>query len=240
MESNIDEAVANNVVGSKNIIDVALENKIKNFVFISTDKVVHPSSIMGATKKISEYYIKEVSKHSFTKFNIVRFGNVINSNGSVLPLFERQMKEGKAITLTHKGVKRFFMSIREAAHLVINSLTLGDKGEIFILNMGELIGIYEAALCLIRSKNLLPEQEVKITVIGLKPGEKLVEELFTNAEKNNLAKTKVADIFLLKNLEKANFSIEAILADLLKFSEQVVSQNKLRNYLEKLFPSLKK
>ncbi|MCK9582002.1 MAG: polysaccharide biosynthesis protein [Methanoregula sp.] len=238
MENNIDEAIENNIVGSKNVIDTAIKNKIKNFVFISTDKVVHPKSIMGATKKISEYYIKNIAENNAVKFSIVRFGNVINSNGSVLPIFERQIKERKIITVTHKDVRRFFMSIREAAQLVINSLTLDGGGEIFILNMGEIISIYEMALCLIRSKNMLPGKDVAIKIIGLKKGEKLIEELFTDVEKNNLVKTDIQNIFLLKNFEKSDFDINIVLGQLDKLASQAYSQKKLRAYLKKIFPSL--
>ncbi|MCK9581414.1 MAG: polysaccharide biosynthesis protein, partial [Methanoregula sp.] len=223
MENNIDEAVENNVVGSKNVINAAIKNKIKNFVFISTDKVVHPKSIMGATKKISEYYIKNIAENNAVKFSIVRFGNVINSNDSVLPIFERQIKERKIITVTHKDVRRFFMSIREAAQLVINSLTLDGGGEIFILNMGEIISIYEMALCLIRSKNMLPGKDVAIKIIGLKKGEKLIEELFTDVEKNNLVKTDIQNIFLLKNFEKSDFNIDIVLNQLDKLASQAYS-----------------
>jgi len=239
MEDNIDEAVSNNIIGSKNVIDTAVENRIKNFVFVSTDKVVHPTSIMGATKKITEYYIKKVSEKSFTKFNIVRFGNVINSNGSVLPIFERQIKEQKFLTVTHKDVKRFFMSIREAAYLVINSLTMGKGGEIFIFNMGDVINIYEVALCLIRSKNLLPGEDIEVRFIGLKKGEKMVEELFTETEKSNMVKTKTKNIFLLKNFEKPKFDIDEAIENFKKLISNNADQQKMRLYFTKLFSSLK-
>lgn len=242
MEENIDEAILNNIIGTKNIVDVAIKNGVKNFIFIATDKVVNPSSIMGATKKISEYYIKclHSNKKSKTKFNIVRFGNVINSNGSVLPLFEKQIKDYKYVTVTHKDVRRFFMSIREASQLVINSATRNKQGEIFILDMGELINIYETALCLIRSKNLIPGKDVEVKFIGLKPGEKIIEELFTDTEIKNLVKTDIDNVFRLKNFDECPMDINEVISDFEIMLEENVSEIKLREYFIKIFPSLKK
>lgn len=239
MEDNIDEAIINNVVGTKNVVDTAIENNIKNFVFISTDKVVNPTSIMGSTKKIAEYYIKSISD-SNTKFNIVRFGNVINSNGSVLPLFERQIKDNKTISVTHKKVRRFFMSIREAAQLVITSASRNGDGNIYILDMGELINIYEAALCLIRTKNLIPSEDVKINIIGLKKGEKLIEELFTQKEMGNIVKTEIDNVFHLKNFEKCPMDINKVIADLENFVKLNNTQTELKKQFIKIFPSLRK
>ncbi len=239
MEENIDEAILNNVIGTKNVIDAALENEIKNFIFISTDKVVNPTSIMGSTKKIAEFYIKSLDK-SKTKFNIVRFGNVINSNGSVLPLFERQINERKYVTVTHKEVKRFFMSIREAAQLVITSIARDNDGEIYILDMGELINIYEIASCLIRTKNLIPEEDVKINIIGLKDGEKMIEELFTEKEMDNLVKTEIDNVFRLKNYEECPIEINKIIKNFEELLKSNSNQDKLRSYFEEIFPSLKR
>lgn len=239
MEDNIDEAVMNNVIGTKNVVDAAVENGIKNFVFISTDKVVNPTSIMGSTKKLAEYYIKCLGQ-SKTKFNIVRFGNVINSNGSVLPLFERQIRERKYVTVTHKEVRRFFMSIREAAQLVIKSVANDNHGEIYILDMGELINIYETALCLIRTKNLIPEEDVKINIIGLKEGEKMIEELFTEKEKDNLIKTEIDNIFRLKNHEECPIDINKIIEDLRSLADNDSDQDKFREAFTAIFSSLSK
>lgn len=238
MEDNIDEAISNNIIGTKNVVDVSLLNNIKHFVFISTDKVVNPTSVMGATKKICEYYIKNLTEKE-TKFNIVRFGNVINSNGSVLPLFERQIRENKYITVTHKKIKRFFMSIREAAQLVITSAHCNSVGDINILDMGELINIYEIAQCAIRSKNLIPEKDVKVKIIGLKKGEKLIEELFTDAERKNLIKTKTNNIFKLKNFEKCPADIETVIEELSALDQRYPNEIKIKKYLKEIFPSLK-
>ncbi|EKE20147.1 MAG: Polysaccharide biosynthesis protein CapD [uncultured bacterium] len=239
MEDNIDEAVLNNVIGTRNVVDAAIENEIKNFIFISTDKVVNPTSIMGSTKKLAEYYIKCIGE-SKTKFNIVRFGNVINSNGSVLPLFERQIAENRLITVTHKEVRRFFMSIREAAQLVVTSVARDNHGEIYILDMGELINIYETALCLIRTKNLIPEEDVKINIIGLKEGEKMIEELFTEKEMGNLIKTEIDNVFQLKNHEECPMNIVNVIADFEELLKSNANQDQLKTRFMEIFPSLKK
>lgn len=235
MESNIDKAITNNVIGTKNLVDIAIEQKIENFIFISTDKVVNPTSIMGSTKKLAENYIQ--SKQNFkTKFNIVRFGNVINSNGSVLPLFEHQIESKSYVTVTHKKVKRFFMSIREAAQLVLTSATKEGNGNIYVLDMGELINIYETALCLIRAKNLIPNKDIKIKIIGLKNGEKMIEELFTKEETNNITKTEIDNVFKLKKIDNINENIERIILNLQKLTELGADTITLKKYFIKLFP----
>lgn len=237
MEDNADEAILNNVIGTKNIVDVAIKNEVKNFIFISTDKVVNPTSIMGSTKKIAEYYIKCLPPTK-TKFTIVRFGNVINSNGSVLPLFERQIAKNKYVTVTHEDVRRFFMSIREAAQLVVEGASKDNHGEIYILDMGELVNIYETAECLIRSKNLIPHEDIEIKIIGLKKGEKIIEELFTDKEKENLIKTEIDNVFRLKNYEECPVNILEVIDDLRVLAE---SNNKsdIKVYLKNIFPSIK-
>jgi len=237
MEDNVDEAIMNNVIGTKNIVDIAIKNKIKNFIFISTDKVVNPTSIMGSTKKIAEYYIKCLPPTK-TKFTIVRFGNVINSNGSVLPLFEHQIIKNKYVTVTHKDVRRFFMSIREAAQLVIESVSKDNHGEIYILDMGELVNIYEIAQCLIRSKNLIPHQDIEIKIIGLKKGEKIIEELFTDKEKENLIKTEIDNVFRLKNHEECPVNILGVIGDLKDLAENH-EMSQIKTYLKTIFPSIK-
>lgn len=238
MQDNIDEAVYNNVIGTKRVIDAALKNKIKLFTFISTDKVVNPTSIMGATKKLCEYYIQSLHSKT-TRFNIVRFGNVINSNGSALPLFERQMTLHKYVTVTHKKMQRFFMSIREAASLVIESTAEGKLNSIHILNMGELINIYEVALCLIRSKDLVPEEDVELRIMGLRKGEKMIEELYTESEGGEMIKTKSGRIFSLKNHVVCPVDIMKTLAELEELvkngGEQILLRGKMRN----IFPSIK-
>jgi FlaA1/EpsC-like NDP-sugar epimerase len=238
MQDNIDESINNNVIGTKRVVDAAIRNNIKIVTFISTDKVVNPTSVMGATKKLCEYYIGSLQPRT-TQFNIVRFGNVINSNGSVLPLFERQIDHHRYVTVTHKDMRRFFMSIREAAQLVIESTASGTYNQIHVLNMGELINLYEVTLALIRSKNLLPNEDVEIRMTGLRQGEKLIEELYTDEEKKNLRKTKGSRILSLKSNEACPFDISQAIADL----EMTMSDNEnhkiLPQKLQSFFPSLK-
>lgn len=239
MQDNIDEAVYNNVIGTKRVIEAAMNYGVKLFTFISTDKVVNPTSIMGATKKICEYYIQSLPKEKM-QFNIVRFGNVINSNGSALPLFERQMNLYKYVTVTHKDMQRFFMSIREAASLVIESTAEGKPNGIHILNMGELINIYEVARCLIRSKNLIPEQDIEIKITGLRKGEKMIEELYTDVEKGKIVKRGSGRVFSLKNNDYCPVDIVEVVDNFEQLSKSGTSSEKFRQVLKGIFPSLKK
>lgn len=238
MQDNIDEAVYNNVIGTKRVIDAAEAHGVKLFTFISTDKVVNPTSIMGATKKLCEYYIQSLRpKHM--KFNIVRFGNVINSNGSALPLFERQIELHKYITVTHKKMQRFFMSIREAAQLVIESTAEGKPNGIHILNMGELINIYEVALCLVRSKNLMPEKDIEIRITGLRKGEKMIEELYTETEKGHMVKKGSGRVFSLRNHHDCPMDIRSVLHELESLVKKGSDQLLLQKRMRAIFPSLK-
>jgi FlaA1/EpsC-like NDP-sugar epimerase len=238
MQENIDEAIYNNVVGTRRVIEAAQKNNVKLFTFISTDKVVNPTSIMGATKKLCEYYIQCLG-HQKMKFNIVRFGNVINSNGSALPLFERQMMLRKYVTVTHKKMKRFFMSIREASQLVIESTAWGKRDSIHILNMGELINIYDVARCLIRSKNFIPEKDVDIKISGLRKGEKMIEELYTGTEESVMNKTKTDRIFTLKNHDQCPVDIRETILEFEELVRHGVGQKELWRKMKVIFPSLK-
>lgn len=238
MQDNIDEAIYNNVIGTKKVIDAAIENKIKLFTFISTDKVVNPTSVMGATKKLCEYYLSCL-KPPHTKFTIVRFGNVINSNGSALPLFERQMDLHGYVTITHEKMQRFFMSIREASQLVIDSAASGKPNMINILNMGELIRIYEVALCLIRSRNMKPLEDIEVKITGLRKGEKMIEELYTDGEKEQLQVGRSKKYFTLKNTQECPRDILELFAELEEQVKKGKSNEKLRKTLKALFPSLK-
>ncbi len=237
MHDNVDQAIYNNVIGTKRVIDAALESGVKIFTFISTDKVVNPTSVMGATKKLCEFYIQSL-KTKKMHFNIVRFGNVINSNGSALPLFERQIDLHRYVTVTHEKMERFFMSIREAAQLVIESTAAKRSNVIHVLDMGELIRIYDVVLSLIRSKDLQPDRDVEVRVTGLRKGEKMIEELYTEEEKRELKKIKDSRMLLLNNTDTCKEEIQDVFEHLHQMAIQG-DDDKAFKYLKKLFPSIR-
>ncbi len=177
MEQNVGEAIRNNVLGTKNLADLAAEYRVRNFVFISTDKAVHPTSIMGVSKQIAERYVHAMSQNSNTTFNVVRFGNVLGSEGSVVPIFQEQIRRGGPITVTDPRMTRFFMTIPEASQLVLQAGAMGKGGEIFVLEMGEAVRIVDLARDLVRLSGL-PEDSIEIVYTGIRPGEKLYEELY--------------------------------------------------------------
>ncbi|MCX5699366.1 MAG: nucleoside-diphosphate sugar epimerase/dehydratase [Candidatus Omnitrophica bacterium] len=188
MEENPVVAVKNNIVGSRNLIYAADHYKVERFILISSDKAVNPTSVMGITKRIAEMILQTKAKMSKTKFMAVRFGNVLGSDGSVVPLFKKQIEEGGPVTVTHSEVKRYFMSVNEASQLVLQAGSMAKAGEIFILDMGEQIKILDLANELIALYGLKPEEDIKIKFIGLRPGEKLFEETLLNSEKDKATK----------------------------------------------------
>ncbi len=217
MEENPAEAIKNNVFGTKNVFDAAEKYGADKCILISTDKAVNPTSVMGASKRMCERML-DVRRDSKTVFATVRFGNVADSNGSVMPLFRRQIAEGGPVTVTDKRATRYFMSIAEACHLVLQATAMAQGGEIFVLDMGEPVRIYDLACALIRDVGLEPEKDIKITEVGLRVGEKLTEELRTSTEA--LCPTAHARIFaehssaLPKNVVKEGLMALAIaLAD---------------------------
>ena len=183
MEKSPYEAIKVNVLGTKNLADLSIENKIERFVMVSTDKAVNPTNVMGASKRIAELYISCISKKSKkTKFTITRFGNVLGSNGSVIPLFKRQIESGGPLTVTHKDITRYFMTIPEACSLVLEAGTMGKGGEIYIFDMGKSVKIFEIAKRMIDLSGLKYPEDIDIKITGLRPGEKLYEELLADGE----------------------------------------------------------
>jgi FlaA1/EpsC-like NDP-sugar epimerase len=197
MEVNIDEAVKNNIFGTEILLKAALKSKCERFILISTDKAVNPKSVLGVTKRVAELLTQAFSqKRTSTKFITVRFGNVLESRGSVVPLFKKQIEEGGPLTVTHPEAVRYFMTLKEASQLVLQASILGNGGEIFVLDMGEKIKIVELAQNMITLSGLTPDVDIKIEFIGLRPGEKLYEELLTTQE--GMKMTKHEKIFIAK------------------------------------------
>lgn len=208
MEDNPAAAVKNNIIGTRNLIYAAEHYKAEKFVLISTDKAVNSTSVMGASKRIAEMILQAKAKNSRTKFMAVRFGNVIGSDGSVIPLFKKQIEEGGPVTVTHPEVKRYFMSATEAAELVLQVGSLGNNGEIYVLDMGEQIKIIELAKSLIILSGLNPEKDIAINFIGLRPGEKLFEEMFLDFEKGKATKHNRIHILQSHDFDRKKLRLE--------------------------------
>jgi FlaA1/EpsC-like NDP-sugar epimerase len=178
MEINIEEAITNNVIGTRNVAEAALNSEVGRLVMISTDKAIRPSSVMGATKRLAEMLILDAANRSGKPFSVVRFGNVLGSRGSVIPLFNQQIADGGPVTVTHPDMQRYFMTIPEAVHLVLQAAAMGNGGEVYVLRMGEQVKIFQLADDLIRLSGLEPEKDIEIVFTGIRPGEKLSEELW--------------------------------------------------------------
>jgi len=200
MEKNSHEAIITNIFGTQIVAEEASRHGVQKFVMISTDKAINPTNIMGTTKRIAEMVCQSAQKNSKTQFIVVRFGNVLGSNGSVIPLFKKQIEKGGPITITHPEISRYFMSIPEACQLVLQAGTMGEGGEIFVLDMGEPIKIINLAREMLNLAGLKENEDIKIEYIGLRPGEKLYEELFSNMEKLLTTKHKKVSVALNRSL----------------------------------------
>jgi len=182
VEMNPLEGIRNNTIATYNLAIIADKYKVERFVFISTDKAVRPTNVMGATKRAAEIFIQSLSEKTVTNFMTVRFGNVVGSDGSVVPLFMEQIKKGGPVTVTHPEITRYFMSIKEAVQLVLQAGTIGDNNRIFLLDMGKPVKIIDLARDLIILNGYKPDEEIKMEFTGLRPGEKLIEELLVKGE----------------------------------------------------------
>ncbi|MDT8408644.1 MAG: nucleoside-diphosphate sugar epimerase/dehydratase [Wenzhouxiangellaceae bacterium] len=235
LQNQVREAFRNNVLGTVRMADAATRHQVKTLVLISTDKAVNPCNVMGATKRIAELYCQQVNSKSETRFITVRFGNVLNSTGSVVPLFNEQIRKGGPVTVTHPEISRYFMTIAEAGQLIMQAAVLGEGGEVFVLDMGEPVRISYLAEQLIRLAGKEPGKDIEIVYTGLRPGEKLYEELFHAHE--SYAKTGHQKILLARNGHRSIANLET----LLKASEAAVRQydsSGLRKILMQLVPEM--
>jgi len=229
MESNPSEAVSCNILGTKLLADLAVKHKVKKFVMISTDKAVNPTNVMGCSKRIAEIYVQSLNNYQVstnlgqTAFVTTRFGNVLGSNGSVIPLFKSQIKEGGPVTVTHPDISRYFMTIPEACQLVLEAGTMGRGGEVFIFDMGKSIKILDLANKMIRLSGLEPERDIKIVFTGMREGEKLFEELMTTSE--NTLPTHHPKILIGKVME---YSYKDINNYIELFNDLVFDKNELK------------
>jgi FlaA1/EpsC-like NDP-sugar epimerase len=235
MEKNPEEAIKNNVIGTNNVVQAAHEFKVDKFVLISTDKAVNPTSVMGATKRIAEMIIQSYNRYSKTDYVAVRFGNVLGSNGSVIPLFKDQIREGGPVTVTHEEITRYFMTIPEAVQLVLRASSMAEGGEIFVLDMGEPVKIKDLAYNLIKLSGLEPEVDIDVEYTGLRPGEKLYEELLIGKNKNQF-KTNIDKIFIESPTEVDEYELFELIKELEKAAYDVDKENILK-LIEKLVPT---
>ncbi len=238
MEVSPLEAIKNNVFGTYNVANYADKYSVKRFILISTDKAVNPTNIMGATKRMCEMIIQAFNKKSKTEFAAVRFGNVLGSNGSVLPLFKKQIANGGPVTVTHRDITRFFMTIPEAVSLVLQAMSYAKGGEIFVLDMGEPVKIYDLAVSLIKLSGLEPNVDIPIEITGLRPGEKLYEELLMSEE--GLQTTAHNKIFIGK---PSDITYEQLLIKLEKLKEIIqdesISIGKIKSTMKQVVPTYK-
>ncbi len=229
MERNPEEAVKNNIIGTKTLAEFSIEYEVEKFVMISTDKAVNPTSIMGASKRVAELIVQYLAEKDKAKFITVRFGNVLGSHGSVVPVFKKQIARGGPVTVTHPEMVRYFMTIPEAAQLVLQASVMGEGGEIFILDMGQPMKILDLARDLIKLSGYTPDKDIRIEFTGIRPGEKLLEELTTVDEE--ISRTAHQKIFLARSNDNKRSSD---LEDRLEELEELANTMKVEEIIEKL------
>jgi len=212
LQNQLRIAAQNNIFGTKNLAELAIKYNCEKFVFISTDKAVNPANILGASKRIAEMYCEWMNQRAVTKFITVRFGNVLGSAGSVVPLFRKQIKAGGPVTVTDPEITRFFMTIREACQLILQSGAMGNGGEIFVLDMGNPVKIIYLAEQMIKLSGRNPDKNIKITYTGLRPGEKLYEELFY--ENEDRKETQHVKILLANHPEIDWQNLETLISEM--------------------------
>ncbi len=232
MERTPEEAIKNNIFGTQNVMKAAVKNEVKKFILISTDKAVNPTNVMGATKRAAEMLVDEYNKLNKTKFMAVRFGNVLGSNGSVIPIFKKRIEERKNLTVTHPEIIRYFMTISEASQLVLRAGSLGNGGEVFVLDMGEPVKIMDLAKKMIELSGLELGKDIEIEVTGLRPGEKLYEELLYDI--NSCIKTDSQKIYIAKLKNEYENLLEEIaeLEKILDSYDSIKIKNKLKEIVK--------
>lgn len=245
LESNLLPALRNNVLGTKLVADISNKYGVEKFILVSTDKAVNPANVMGATKRVAEVYLYQLQNESLTKYVTVRFGNVLDSTGSVVPIMKKQIEEGGPITVTHPEIRRFFMTIPEAAQLILQSAVMGKGGEIFVLDMGEQIRILDLARDLITLSGLVPEIDIPIIFTGLRAGEKMYEELWNEEEEP--VRTEHDKIFVARGGDKLAASFLQKQKNWLNGKMEWLEKNidnlgevEGKKFLEDLVPTLKR
>ena len=243
MEENPSQAIYTNVIGTKNIADLSNKYLVKKFVLISTDKAVNPSSVMGASKRIAEKYVQSLNYHlvnskkkQSTKYITTRFGNVLGSNGSIVPLFKKQIEEGGPITITHPEIIRYFMTIPEACQLVLEAGAMGNGGEIYIFDMGEPVKIIDLAKKMIRLAGFIPDKDINIKIIGLRPGEKLYEELLNDTSKT-LPTHNIKIMIAQDTIDDFEY-VKIAIAELIAIAQKKSSQE-IVTIMKKIVPEFK-